>query len=475
MIYYKYKADTKYTEAIFTSRKVYLSTAEGLNDPFECSLLEIGKDWINEKVKEMQQAGVAGFVLQAKRCIDSKMAFFGLSPKETEKMLDKFKDFKEIAEASAYRSKIMKKLTGHLPADSQNLFARIDAQLLGVGIFSLSINPNNQLMWSHYADEHKGICLGFKEVNGSRLSDKEHLLPVIYSDELPEMNKDGFNVSMNFSMDENGHPYTSSLKIAFSDSTLQKAISTKPKCWAYEEEWRYVEPYPGEFDWPGPLEEVIFGLKCTEERRYHYISLLEENIEYSVRLYEMRKIRGTNQLEKVPLLKSETEPKIVSKTDIVQKSNNEMDAQEFGAKIERLIRQENYGEAIFQVEENLKKDPGSPFLLSLKGTAHGYAQEPEKALECFSELTRKCPEIADSWYQQACALIELKRDKEAVDSLKEAYKINPNDPSTCFNIGVQLIKIDADIEEILMYLKNADRLGHRRAYGLIEEIEKANN
>ena len=32
-----------------------------------------------------------------------------------------------------------------------------------VGICSFSKARKNQLMWSHYADEHKGICIGFKE------------------------------------------------------------------------------------------------------------------------------------------------------------------------------------------------------------------------------------------------------------------------------------------------------------------------
>ena len=81
MIYYKYKSDTKYTEDIFLKRKVYLSTADGLNDPFECSLIDIGNDWIIEKVKELQQAGVLGFVIEAKRAIDRKSLFFGLTLK----------------------------------------------------------------------------------------------------------------------------------------------------------------------------------------------------------------------------------------------------------------------------------------------------------------------------------------------------------------------------------------------------------
>ena len=77
MTYYKYRADSEYTEQIFTSGKVYLSTAAGLNDPFECSLQEIGKDWIEEKVKEMQQAGLLGFLLEARKAQNHGTGFWG--------------------------------------------------------------------------------------------------------------------------------------------------------------------------------------------------------------------------------------------------------------------------------------------------------------------------------------------------------------------------------------------------------------
>ena len=38
------------------------------------------------------------------------------------------------------------------------------------GIISLTTNNNNLLMWSHYADEHKGIVIGF-DINENNPSD----------------------------------------------------------------------------------------------------------------------------------------------------------------------------------------------------------------------------------------------------------------------------------------------------------------
>ncbi|MDF2455206.1 MAG: hypothetical protein K0R51_1199 [Cytophagaceae bacterium] len=476
MIFYKYRTDSKNTENILTAGKVYLSTASGLNDPFECSLQEIGNEWIEEKVKELEQAGLLGFIMAAKKTIDNKESFFGLPFMETKQMLTKIKSFGNTDEACAYREKVMTKLTGHPPANSRKMFSEIDSQLLSVGIFSLSTNPIHPLMWAHYAGEHSGICLGFKKTEDSKFSNSEHFLPVIYSDKLPEMSDNGFNVSMAFSMDEKGSLYASSYKIAFSDKTFQKAITTKHTCWVYEEEWRYVEPYSGLFDWPGPITEIIFGLKCSEERQNHYIKITEENISYPVHLYKIRKKRGTNELEIVALETPISNPKI-SPTIIKEVNFNtqKLTEKEFSNKMERLIREEKYGDVLYQIDENLKTNPDSTLLLDLKGTAHGYAQEHKKALECFTKLTIKCPDIAVTWYQKACALTALKRHKEAVIALKQAYKLDPNDPSTAFNLGVELINAEADIKEALDYLERADYLGHRRAYSILSDIKKEYN
>lgn len=45
-----------------------------------------------------------------------------------------------------------------------------------VGIFSLSENPCNELMWSHYAASHKGIALGFSSDSNSNYQ----ILGIVY-------------------------------------------------------------------------------------------------------------------------------------------------------------------------------------------------------------------------------------------------------------------------------------------------------
>ncbi|MGF7042084.1 tetratricopeptide repeat protein [Mucilaginibacter lappiensis] len=469
-IFYKYRSDCPFTEQIITSRQVYLSTAEGLNDPFECSLQDIGKEWIQEQVLQMKQAALSGFVVEASRSLKAGEHFFGLTTSETTQMLEKIRNMKDINEIFSYREQIVKDQTGYPPSNPDKIFAKIDEQLLAVGIFSLSVNPDHQAMWAHYGGEDKGICLGFKNTPGSKFSNPDHFLPVAYSDTLPEMGK-GFNAEMTFSMGENGVPYASNYKIAFSDKTFQKAISTKPTCWMQEEEWRYVESYPGLFDWPGPLTEIIFGLKCNKERRNYYIDLVEANIPYPVDFYEIRKIHGTNKVEKVEYEVKRSNPKISSfPAESLTDGKRETPAADFVARMDGLLHQGNYGEVLFQVEKNLENHPDDTILQSLKGTAFGMSQKHDKALECFKKIIDIDPDIAQAWYQAGCALIALNRNEEAVDAFRKAYELDSNDSSTAYNLGVMLHATE-QLSEALKYLRIAVQLGHRRAHRAILDVE----
>ena len=52
MIFYKYRNNSNYTDRIFIDKKVWLSDAAGLNDPFGCTIAEIAGEWIAAEVKK---------------------------------------------------------------------------------------------------------------------------------------------------------------------------------------------------------------------------------------------------------------------------------------------------------------------------------------------------------------------------------------------------------------------------------------
>lgn len=470
-MFYKYRTDSHYTEQIFTSGKVHLSTASALNDPFECSLQEIGKDWINDQVTSMKSAAILGFIMEANKSIKTKIPFFGLVTKEIKAVLVALERKEDLESKYKYLKKMMYKFNGHPPSDCDNFFSNIDNQLNNVGIFSMSTSPLIQLLWAHYTQDHKGICIGFTPTEEGKLNNPEHCIQVLYSDSIPKMSSDGFKSQMDFSLSSLGKLYVSSFHVSFSDKTFQSAISTKPNCWAYEKEWRYVEPFGGEYEWPGKISEIVFGLKCPEERREHYINLAERNVPNEVFLYEIVIKNGTNQIERIPYRIEKTIPLMKnSKIDINENKIKILSFEQFSYQIDELVKEGNIQKALSEIDINLKQSPDDPNLLNLKAITLGFYGKHEDALSIFQKLNEQYPNIADNLYQQSCALNALNRNYEAIDLLRKANELDHNDSSIPFNLGVMIIQTGGDEKEAKLFLRIAKLMGHPRADFVIREL-----
>jgi hypothetical protein len=119
-------------------------------------------------------------------------------------------------------------------------FSLLDEQLNSIGIFSLAAYSNSALMWSHYGQEHKGICLGFEVRDLTPSADPKRFLQVRYSDEIPRMDERGFINEIRFFTGDDGE-VASEGRISLTDASVRVAISTNATCWSYEGEWRYIE------------------------------------------------------------------------------------------------------------------------------------------------------------------------------------------------------------------------------------------
>jgi Flp pilus assembly protein TadD len=137
---------------------------------------------------------------------------------------------------------------------------------------------------------------------------------------------------------------------------------------------------------------------------------------------------------------------------------------------ERLLAGD-YDEIILQTGENLKRNPTDPMLHALKAQAHGFARDHEQAYRHFSRLSELLPEEADGWFGMGVALTQMGRPAEAIGPMRRAYEIDPNDGSHALNLGVLLIDHEGSIDEGLACLRQADRLGHRRAGRIKCEVE----
>ena len=148
------------------------------------------------------------------------------------------------------------------------------------GICSFSKSFKNVLLWSHYSDNHKGVCLAF-DLNNDKIVFADKYLEkydLIYND-----NYDGFTLGE--------VEYSADLPNVDSDSeeNALKIFFTKSKLWEYENEIRAIlfKGY-GKYVFPKSwLTKIYFGLQIDENERKNIIDLFV-NFKYEVEFYQMK-------------------------------------------------------------------------------------------------------------------------------------------------------------------------------------------
>lgn len=197
-------------------------------------------------------------------------------------------------------------------ADSR-LKATIQTQFnMSFAALSLTRNPTNKLMWSHYANQHKGIVIGINVIEANLCCDKTNVVPACYGDIV---------YTKTFPQSHNIDISSSNQKLVFSSTShnfstyelFKKAYLYKSLDWAYEEEVRIVKNirnHPldnsnssnnnysnknGTWEHqkvsdnrdlflyqlpPNSIQEVYFGSRVHGAAKHEkLISLLDENVE----------------------------------------------------------------------------------------------------------------------------------------------------------------------------------------------------
>jgi hypothetical protein len=235
---YKYRNFTKNSLEILIKRAVYFSKSIDFNDPFDGQLLPV------HFMAEMRELGYQG-------------------------------DNADILTANSF----------------------VQERLEGYGVLSLSRRRDNILMWSHYANAHKGFCLGFVD-NLSRLFEDLdwpiHQESVRYEQEHP------------FSriLDESGK--SSHVKSAegfenLCDVTyalLDAALTVKHISWAHEEEERIISEQFGMHTFrPIALAQVIFGLRASPHDISTVLALLQNDDWQHVKIFQAKRGKAALTLE----------------------------------------------------------------------------------------------------------------------------------------------------------------------------------
>lgn len=218
---YKYRAvDSQvFTERIFSHHEVYFASPSSFNDPFE------GRFRLSMTATHAQKL------------------------KKFRKILPSHKPNLTAEGREALAQQLAKSHVSNVSATATGLSARLAAK---TGILSLSAHNDDILMWPHYADNHRGICLEFAVKSGDGFLARR-ILPVHYTSLYPVLN------------------YYSD-----SEDEMAKAVAlTKSAHWSYEAEWRVVDPFVGpgvQVFPPALLTGVVLGSRLEGGSRAKVLS-----------------------------------------------------------------------------------------------------------------------------------------------------------------------------------------------------------
>jgi hypothetical protein len=170
----------------------------------------------------------------------------------------------------------VKSNVGHLKALKRHEVQAIASEMMddirnNLGVLSLSTDPVNVLMWSHYAHSHTGVQLTFRTDQDDLISEAQ---PVQYTVNRPVVDVTGERAA-----------------------AMRKTLLHKANYWQYEQEWRVVRTGQSgynSFD-PTSLEAITFGAKTSDEdkraiRRAAEIGNLTpryQQVAFNERLFEL--------------------------------------------------------------------------------------------------------------------------------------------------------------------------------------------
>ena len=256
-VLYKYRCfGNKYHEKALYEYELYIPSPDGFNDPFDSKIpfryeeKDLTEDNIRKKTFEMAQK-----IQPNKSRIDQE----------------------ELA---------IRMQNDHILDDEHNLedFDKVTFKSLctDYGIYCLTPDEKNLLMWSYYADSHKGFCIGYNakylvECGLFGLGGE-----ILYTNEFPKM----------------------PLFATETDNSLIKLLFTKWDIWAHEKEYRLVHRYKNSKKHTleqEAISEIILGCMVPDNQRIAFVNAIKDILP-NIKIYQIEQSKNGFGLEKKTVL-----------------------------------------------------------------------------------------------------------------------------------------------------------------------------
>lgn len=265
--FFKYRPLNDKAIDILEQNYVWLSEIALLNDPFECTIQFDNDKCLREFYASEEFQSRFGVATGHK-----------LSKSEIELLTTSEKPYEEYIKVCASNNIPLNQTANQQLKKVQSRWSEIiDETNRNLRICSFSLTNNSLLLWSHYSDEHKGICIEYDFRDHDKI--RPFIQPVIYSHKIHKIG-------------------------LFEEYTTMNMIASsliKSKDWEYEQEWRLTifkqkEKFPQKMKTPKP-KAIYLGTRFSvnnEILKTQLISLAKDN---NIPVFQMTK--DTNEFKLV--------------------------------------------------------------------------------------------------------------------------------------------------------------------------------
>jgi hypothetical protein len=226
---FKFRAINKRMIESLINAEVYFSSPAYLNDPFDCQI-------------------------DIEKSLDNAISIvYGTGEKNLKLLKESFSSF----------------------------FSKVQEDLRTCGVWSCSLDLESPLMWAHYGDEHRGICLLYElpEIfTNHKLGEVVGCSPVDYEK----------NPIVDFFIEKSESINTQDFH-GFSTDLIVKLLTSKDECWGYEKEARVISKESGiKKIGKIALKQVCFGLRTPESDKKLVREILTKH-NYDVTICEIER------------------------------------------------------------------------------------------------------------------------------------------------------------------------------------------
>lgn len=257
--FFKYRSLSENTLDNLSKNYIWCAEISSLNDPFECSLQFDNDECLRHYFSDKKFHEF--FKEQFRQ---------ELTQKEIKELTNSKTPYSTYDEICRNKNIILSMSPEQqLERIQQRWDQIIEESNQDIKICSFSANNDSLLLWSHYADEHKGICIEYDLTKDDKI--RPFLQPIVYSDKI--------------------------FKIGLLEELhlLRKIGSTliKSKDWEYESEWRYTPFRQGpeflnKISVDNPIA-VYLGTRFHQNKAELKEQLLSVLRERKIPVYQMKK------------------------------------------------------------------------------------------------------------------------------------------------------------------------------------------